>query len=199
MDDERTPPERVRISRLQEVQLPDIEKVDRASAGMYEAAGFDAGVAKARSYADLADLTRGHNVLVVEADWKPAGYVAWRDEAPGVAVVEALAVDPELQRFGLGGRLVEAVRDDARKAGLKHIVVRAWAQAVWAMGFLRKCGFHEADTATLPNDVMAWVTRQEQPGEPLVRPGEALLFAEVGEAAPEPEEPEETPETEDLG
>ncbi|MBK8257612.1 MAG: GNAT family N-acetyltransferase [Polyangiaceae bacterium] len=193
MSDDRTPPERVRVGKLQEVQVPDVVKIDHACAAMYHAVGFDAAEVPVRSYADLANLTRDHNVFVVEADWKPAGYAAWRDEVPGVAYIEEMNVDPELQRFGLGSKLLEAVRDDARRHGIKHIVLRAWTKAKWAMGFYRKNGFRDTETATLPDDVMGWVTRKEQSGRPVVRPGETILFGEVGEAPPPPpEEPEES-------
>jgi len=199
MADERTPPQRVRVSRLEEVQVPDLVKIDHACAAMYHAIGFDGAEVPPRSYADLVALTRDHNVFVVEADWKPAGYVAWRDEAPGVAYIEELNVDPELQRFGLGSRLLETVRDDARKAGLQHVVLRAWTRAKWAIGFYRKNGLREMENATLPNDVMAWVTHKEESGRPVVRPGETILFGEVGEAPPpEPEEEEDEAPTEEL-
>lgn len=195
MSDERTPPERVRVGRMQEVQLPTLEKVDRACAAMYHAIGFDAAEVPARSYADLVNLTRDHNVFVVEADRQPAGYVAWRDEAPGVAYIEEINVHPDAQRFGLGGKLLEAVREDARKAGLKHIVLRAWTKAKWAMSFYRKQGFVEVDGATLPDAVMGWITEKAAIGRPVVRPGEVILFGEVG-AAPPAEEEEEPPNDE---
>jgi amino-acid N-acetyltransferase len=189
--DDRSPPTRVRISRLQEAQVNDLVQVDRACAAMYHAIGFDAAEVPVRGFADIANLTRDHNVHVVEADWKAVGYAAWRDEAPGVAYIEELNVDPEVQRFGLGSRLMEAIRDDARKHGIKHIVLRAWAKATWAVAFYRKHGFAEVDGATLPNDVMSWVTHRQESGRPVVRPGELLMFGEVG-AAPAPvEEPEE--------
>ncbi len=192
MHDDRTPPDRVRISRLQEVQLPEIEKVDRACAAMYHAVGFDAAEVPVRSYADLFRLTHDHNVFVVEADWHPAGYAAWRDEEPGVAYVEEINVHPDVQRFGLGAKLLQAIRDDARKAGIKHIVLRAWIKASWAMAFYRKQGFVEVDgIVTLPTDVMGWVTAKKESGRPVVRPGEVILFGEVGEPPKEPEEEEE--------
>lgn len=192
MSDERTPPTRVRVSRLQEVQLPAVEKIDHACAAMYHAIGFDAAEVPVRSAAELVKLTRDHNVYVVEADWQPAGYAAWRDEAPGVAYIEEINVDPDVQRFGLGAKLLETIRDDARKARLKHIVVRAWTKAKWAMSFYQKHGFQEADGATtLPDDVMAWVTSKAESGRPVTRPGEVVLFGEVGAAPPEPPEDEE--------
>lgn len=195
--DERTPPDRVRLSRMQEVQLPALEKVDRACAAMYYALGFDAAEVPVRSYADFVGLTRDHNVHVIEADYQPAGYAAWRDEAPGVAYLADINVHPDVQRFGLGARLLDAVREDARRAGLRHIVLRCWAKATWAMAFYRKQGFRELDSATLPNDVMTWVTEKEESGRPVVRPGEVLMFGDVGEPPEEPQEPEDDEPIED--
>ncbi len=191
MTDDRTPPDRVRLSRMQEAQLKALEKVDHACAAMYHQIGFDAAEVPVRSYADFVNLTRDHNVHVVEADYQPVGYAAWRDEPPGIAYIDEINVHPEMQRFGLGSRLLDAIRDDARKAGIHHIVLRAWAKATWAMSFYRKQGFHEIDGATLPNAVMTWVTNKEEVGRPVVRPGEVLLFGEVGAAPPEPAEDEE--------
>lgn len=179
---------------MQEAQLPTLEKVDRACAAMYHAVGFDAAEVPVRSYADFVNLTRDHNVHVVEADYQPAGYAAWRDEAPGVAYLADINVHPDVQRFGLGARLLEAVRDDARRAGLRHIVLRCWAKASWAMSFYRKQGFRDFDTATLPNDVMAWFTERQDSGRPIVRPGEILLFGEVGAPPPQAEEDEDEDE-----
>jgi GNAT superfamily N-acetyltransferase len=175
--------------------MRDLVKIDRACADMYHAIGFDAAEVPVRSEADLYNLTRDHNVFVVEADWKPAGYAAWRDEAPGVAYVDEINVDPELQRFGLGTRLIEAIREDARKVGLKHIVLRAWTKAKWATGFYRKLGFTEADgSGPLPDAVEGWISLKSEGGRPVARPGEVLMFGEVGAAPPEPDEDEEAPE-----
>src|SRR5262249_40079475 len=83
MIDERTPPARVRVTKLQEVQLRDLVQIDALTSAMYHDLGFDAAEVPQRSEKDLAALTRGHNVHVAEADHVPAGMLAWRDEAPG--------------------------------------------------------------------------------------------------------------------
>lgn len=198
MSEDRSPPARVRVSRLEEVQVPDVVRIDHACAAMYHAVGFDAAEVPVRSGSDLYKLTRDHNVLVVEADWNPAGYAAWRDESPGVAYIEELNVDPELQRFGLGTRLLERIREEARAAKRKHIVLRCWQKATWAMAFYKVNGFHEVDgIVTLPSDVMGWITERERSGRPVMRPGEVVLFAEVGEAPPEEPEPEDEPPPEE--
>jgi GNAT superfamily N-acetyltransferase len=197
MSDDRTPPKRVRLSGLQEAHLIDLLAADQACAAMYYAVGFDAAEVPARTAAELAALTRDHNVFVVEADWKAAGYAAWRDEAPGVAYVDELNVNPEVQRFGLGSMLLGAIRNDARKHHIHHIVLRAWAKAPWAVAFYRKNGFHEMGGDTLPEAVLAWVTQKTDGGRPLVRPGEILLWGEVGAAPPAPVDEEENGEIDD--
>ncbi len=182
--------------RMAEVHLNALVKVEDACAAMYHAIGFDAAEVPARSYSDLVHLTRDHNVFVVEADWEPAGYAAWRDEAPGVAYIEEINVHPDFQRFGLGGKLLEAIREDIRNTTkLKHIVLRAWTKAKWAMAFYRKNGFVEVDGATLPDAVMGWITHKTEIGRPVVRPGEVILFGEVG-ATPGFEDEEEEEEEE---
>ncbi len=180
MADDRKPPNRVRTTRLQEQHLEAVEKVEKACAAMYHAIGFGAAEVPVGSSRDLVLLTRHHQVHVVEADHEPVGYAAWRGEEPGVAYVKALNVHPEMQRFGFGSRLLEAIREDARGQGIHHMVLRAWSKAPWAMAFCRKHGFREVDGATLPNAVKTWVASEEEVGRPVVRPGEVLLFGEVG-------------------
>lgn len=191
MSDERKAPERIRVIRLQEIHLVDLEKVDHACAAMYHAIGFTAAEVPTRSAADLAMLTRFDNVFSAEGDdWKPIGYAAWRAEPSDVAYIEAINVHPDVQRFGVGGKLLEALRDDAHKAELEHIVVRVWTKATWAMAFYRKHGFVEVDGATLPGDVKEWLSGDVS-GRLAARPGEVILFAPV--RAKDPDElPEES-------
>ncbi len=147
MKDDRTPPTRVRVSRLQEVQVPAVVRIDADCAAMYHAIGFDAAEVPARSQADIVALTRDHNVYVVEADWSPAANAAWRDEAPGVAYVEEINVAPDMQRFGLGTRLLDTLREefgirnvrnaDAFRAGLPEEVWRAAVELARPHGVYR--------------------------------------------------------------
>jgi len=190
-DDDRTPPKRVRVSGLQEAHLADLIEVDHACAAMYHAIGFDAAEVPIRSNLELVTLTRDHNVFVVEADWKAVGYTAWRDEAPGVAYVEELNVSPDLQRFGLGALLLKAIRDDARANRIKQVVVRAWTKAKWATAFYQANGFYELTGDAVPDAVRAWVVTKEASGRPLVRPGEVVMWTDVGPAPPPPPEDEE--------
>lgn len=179
-NDDRTPPERIRLTRLQEAQLRDLVQVDQACADMFYEIGFDAAEVPVRTDGEIALLTRGHNVHVAEADHVVAGFLAWRDESPGVAYLAEVSVHPDYQRFGVATKLLEALRDEARVLRLEHVVVRCWEKATWAMSFYRRHRFIPID-ATAPAKVLAWRDEHSQ-GRPLTRPGEVALWSPVGPA-----------------
>ncbi|EYF00568.1 GNAT family N-acetyltransferase [Chondromyces apiculatus] len=155
MDAERTPPDRIRISRLQEAQLPALTEVEKTSAAMYQNLGADASAWKPRTAADIAALTKDHDVLVAEADHQVAGYLAWRDEAPGVARITQLAVHPDYQRFGVASRLLEALQESAGSHGLSHVVGHLQERAPWAAAFCRHAGLERAGEI-VPEAVQRW-------------------------------------------
>jgi GNAT superfamily N-acetyltransferase len=169
------PPERVRLGGLQEAQLAALVELEKQCTAMYHEIGFDAAEVPARTWSDLARLPRDHDVYVAEADHEVAGYVAWRDESPGVAFVDELSVLPRFQRFGVGTTLLNRVRERAREIGLPVIVLRAWAEASWARAFYEKQGFKVLDDSAHPR-VLAW--REEHGAvHPVAREGELVLWA----------------------
>jgi amino-acid N-acetyltransferase len=181
-DDDRTPPTHVRISKgLQETHLVELVRLDDRCAAMYHAIGFDAAEVPARSQADFVALSRHNSVRVAEADHAVAGFLAWHDEAPGVAYLVDAQVHPDFQRFGIASKLIEALRDEARSLGFEHVVVRCWERATWAMAFYRRQRFMGID-ATAPAKVAAWKDERLASGRPLTRPGEVALWSPIGPA-----------------
>ncbi len=185
-DEDRHPPERVRFTKLQEAQLPDLVRLEQATAAMYHEIGFDAAEVPPRSVSDIHGLVHRHSVIVAEADHIVAGYAAFRDEAPGVAYIEELGVAPDYQRFGIGRALVGRIRDEARELGLSDVVLRMWDRATWAKAFYAKLGFRVIDESA-PERVRAWF-EDRNAGRPMLRPGEVALFAPVGEAPSDEED-----------
>jgi amino-acid N-acetyltransferase len=171
----RNAPERVRIGRMQEVQIPDLVRLDRACAEMYLEAGFDAAEVPARTTDDFYRLPKNHAVRVAEADGEVAGYVAYRDEAPGVVYVEELSVLPSLQRFGIATRLLAHLVEDVRSLGLGHVVLCAWERAPWAQAFYAATGFRPIDDAA-PEQVRAWLELKRESGRPFPKPGVTALY-----------------------
>jgi GNAT superfamily N-acetyltransferase len=179
-NDDRTPPSRIRTTGLQEAQLRDLIETDARCAAMYHELGFDAAEVPVRNEHDFAALTRGHNVHVAEADHVPAGFLAWRDESPGVAYVADISVHPDYQRFGIATRLLDVLKDEARSLHLENMVVRCWEKATWAMAFYKRHGFVPIDESA-PAKVRGW-KEERSGGRPLTRPGEVALWAPVGKA-----------------
>jgi GNAT superfamily N-acetyltransferase len=194
-NNDRTPPKRVRLTGLQEAQLPELLQVEAQCAAMYHAKGFDAAEVPVRSAADLAGLVRHHSVHVAEADHVPVALMAWRDESPGVAYLADLQVHPDYQRFGIATKLLALLQTEARSHGFDQILVRCWEKATWALAFYRHHGFAPLGEDA-PAKIAAW-KQDRSPGHPIVRPGEVLLWAAVPPAPPiEEDETEEAPPAE---
>lgn len=178
MHDDRTAPKRIRVTGLQEAQLPALVALEEACTAMYHESGFDAAEVPARALSEIVALTRRHDVRVAEADDEVAGYMAWRDEAPGVAYLEELSVHPDHQRRGIATRLLEELYGRARELGMEQVVLRSREKASWAQAFYRKAGFTPiGDDA--PAKVRAWRGEQEASGKPLDREGVVVLWARI--------------------
>jgi amino-acid N-acetyltransferase len=194
--EERERPRRIRVTGLQEAQLPDLAEVERGATAMYYDAGFDGAEVPVRSMADIVSLTRDHEVLVAEADRVVAGYLAWRDEAPGVAYLEEISVGPEHQRVGVGAALLDElcrhaqairVRTESGPKAIEHVVARCWRRATWAMAFYARAGFRELGPDA-PTEVRAWYDDRAAVGRPVTRPGEVVLWASARRPEPATED-----------
>ena len=175
MYDQRPRPERVRISKLQEAQIAELVRIDRAAAEQYHALGFDAAEVPWRGEGDFYLLPKDYAVRVAEADHHVAGYTAYRDEPPGVVYIEELTVDPAQQRLGIGTALLERLLEESRELGLEHVVLRTWTKAVWARSFYARHGFAPIHRAA-PEKVRAWVADKRGSGRPFDREGLDILW-----------------------
>jgi ribosomal protein S18 acetylase RimI-like enzyme len=79
----------------------------------------------------------------------PAGYAFIRasvDRPTGVVGLRAFEivrfyVDAKAQGRGVGGALMKACLDDARRRGAGVVWLQVWKEAPWAVGFYRRMGF----------------------------------------------------------
>jgi ribosomal protein S18 acetylase RimI-like enzyme len=86
------------------------------------------------------------DVLVAEVDGALAGYVRLVHPTPfpssaHVLYVNGLAVDPAVQRRGVGRALVEAAKDRARERGMRRLTLRVLAPNEAARALYAACGF----------------------------------------------------------
>lgn len=184
--DDRDPPQRVRMEKLQEIHVPDLKKVDAACAEQYWALGFDAAEVPVRTSGDFYRLPKSHAVWVAEADGQVAGFIAFRDESPGVGYIEDIAVHPELQRFGIGRRLIEKARLELAHLGFVEVVLKVKSRARWAVAFYEALGFHtlgdpsalgDPNAPDVPERVAAWrAEKVDEEDRPYLRPGEDVMW-----------------------
>ena len=80
--------------------------------------------------------------VVAEQGGRAVGFASWRQDE-GVAVVEFLAVHPELQGWGVGKALLSALLERARSGGVRLIEATASSRLQRAVGLLEAAGFRE--------------------------------------------------------
>lgn len=151
-EERRGPPVRVRVTGLQEAQLPELVTLERRSASLRAGTEIVAPP-EPRDERAIVGLRRTHDVRVLEADHETAGYLAWRDEPPGVAVIEVLCIDPELRLYGLGTRLLREIGEKAPNHGIGYAVVECPRGDTTAASFLARRGFSNANP---PAPIAAW-------------------------------------------
>ena len=173
-DEERQPPQKIRVTKLQEAQVIDLRAIEARCAEMFYEVGLDGTQVAPRGEVEIARLPHDHDVLVAEADHLVAGYLAWADEAPGVAWLPIVMVSPAYQRFGVGTRLLRELGERAHGLGIEHVVTTAWDVAPWSLAFLGGRGFQLVESAgQLPDKLRDWVGRR---GSEVTQPGQKLWW-----------------------
>jgi amino-acid N-acetyltransferase len=71
-------------------------------------------------------------------------HVVWSD----LAEIRSLAVDPDIQRKGLGRLIVERLVEDAHELGIARLFAFTYVP-----GFFEKLGFHVVEHASMPHKV----------------------------------------------
>lgn len=99
----------------------------------------------------------------------PAGFTKIRegtrpDEIPAVRALELhqVYVMPDQQRFGIGGRLIDAATSYAQEQSAGGVWLTVWEDAPWAVNCYRKYGFEQVGTMDFKlgqstyNDLVMW-------------------------------------------
>ena len=99
-----------------------------------------------RSPASIIENLR--DFVVAEQDGRFAGcgglHVVWSD----LAEIRSIAVEPELQRSGLGRRMAEQLIDEARELGVAKVFAFTYVP-----GFFERLGFGVVEHGSLPHKV----------------------------------------------
>jgi amino-acid N-acetyltransferase len=175
-DKPRRPPTKIRVTKLQEAQLHDLDMLEQACAAQLHSVGVGPSQVSPRSEVEIARLTRDHDVLVAEADHEVAGYMAWADEAPGVAWLPIFMVAPEYQRFGVATHMLRELGEITSGLNISTVVTGAWERAPWSLAFLGVRGFQmlEVGASGVPEKLASWASRRVPE---LSEPGSRLWWA----------------------
>ncbi len=174
--DERKVPEKIRITKLQEAQLSTLTQIEQDCAQLFYDVGFSPEDIKPKTDVEIARLPRSHDVLVAEADHEAVAYLAWADQAPGVAWLPLLLVSPMHQRFGIGTHLLRELGHIAHHLGIQTVVTPCWDRASWSMSFLAVRGFQPVEQGGLPDKLTEWL---DLGGRAQLAPGQKLWWAKT--------------------
>ncbi len=105
------------------------------------------GIMLPRTEFEMAENIR--DFVVLFAGQHLAGCAALHFYGPTMGEIRSLAVDPSVNRQGLGRRMVEALIEEARDFGLTGVFA-----FTYVVSFFRKLGFREVERGELP--LKAW-------------------------------------------
>lgn len=89
----------------------------------------------------LNDIEHKH-VYICELDGETAGAVRFEALDQGVAYLSRLAVDPDIQSIGIGGLLLEKVRQECEALGVRAITLHTASRMRSAVAFYLKNGYY---------------------------------------------------------
>lgn len=89
----------------------------------------------------LSDVLNKH-VYICRVDGEAAGAVRFEVLSQGVAYLSRLAVDPEIQSLGIGGLLLEKVRQECLAMGVRAITLHTASRMRSSVAFYLKNGYY---------------------------------------------------------
>ena len=101
------------------------------------------GVILKRSDDEVATNIRSY--VLVFKDNNLIGYAALHIHSPELSEIRSLIVSPEARGLGVGKKIVEFCKVEAKKLGLKEILV-----LTYIADFFRKLGFEEIEKEKIP-------------------------------------------------
>ncbi len=116
------PPHRVSLRPAGAADLPLIYRSERDYMRAIEPAG-EAGWTAATDRNLELWVDNLATTTVLELAGEAAGFVMWRAEPSGAALVLTVQVLPAFRRRGLGRRLLDVVTDQARAQGLRSVTL----------------------------------------------------------------------------
>lgn len=129
----------VKVIKLVKAKPSDIGAMQALVAPQVEA-----GIILARSNDEVATNIRSY-ILAKDENEELLGFGALHIVAPDLAEVRSLIVAPNIQKTGLGSKIVNELIKEARELGLGRVFALTYAQ-----GFFESLGFKMIEKSELP-------------------------------------------------
>ena len=97
----------------------------------------------------IEKVYKSGNIYIVRHNKKTIGLVAFyaNDIIKKHAFITMIVIERELQKYGLGKRLIEIVIKDSKCAGMEKLKLCVHKENINARGFYNKLGFKETEEA----------------------------------------------------
>jgi GNAT superfamily N-acetyltransferase len=157
------PAYRIRRALAEHVDaLPDVE---RAAARLFAGAGVTLDAGDVTPLAVLRTAQEQERLWVALRGAEVVGFalVLPSPDHPRLHLAE-LDVHPDHGRRGLGAALVEAVCDQARRAGLEAVTLTTFRGVAWNAPWYRRLGFREIEDTGLDDELRAFLRAEAEDG-----------------------------------
>lgn len=144
--------------------LADLRAIELSAAALLRGHAPDAVLDETTPAADLAAAVNEGRLWVALAADRPVGFALAERIAADLSHLAELDVEPAHGRRGLGGALVGAVAEWARRAGDAALTLTTFRTVPWLLRFYERLGFVEVPARSLRPELEAVVRGEEARG-----------------------------------
>ena len=136
--------ESIIFTKAAENDVAEIRRITRKAFRHYakEIRKEDKVAALSETDAQILNDIRHKNVFLCAVDGETVGAVRFEVLKDGIAYLSRLAVDPEIQSLGIGGLLLEKVRQECAALGVRAITLHTASKMRSSVAFYLKNGYY---------------------------------------------------------
>jgi predicted N-acetyltransferase YhbS len=161
--------ETIQFKKAVDSDAVDILAVTKKSFTLYAEAIHKEGKIDAlkETEADIVRDIHKKSVYICKVDGETVGSVRFEVLSEGVAYLSRLAVDPEIQSLGVGGLLLEKVRQECAALGVKAITLYTASKMRSTVSFYLKNGYYIHSITRNKEYIRAFMVNEIEPMDEL--------------------------------
>ena len=152
------------VRLAQKDEFPALQSIERAAASRFAETDLPAPLRdQTLTAAELQDSLNQGLLWVVEVDTELAGFLAAREEASSLHILE-VSVLPSHGRKGHGGSLLQVATREATNRGLASVTLTTFSHIAWNGPAYAKAGFREVAESCLTPELARRLAKESQQG-----------------------------------